>query len=412
MLAGSMALPLPPDPATPPAQDTGYRWFAGGVASWFGAWGMQQVMFSWLVVGELRASPEWVGIAQTSTMLPAIALLLVGGAAADRLDARRLLATLHLAAALPVVALAGAVAAGLLSVGGLIAYGVAMGVVMAFSNPARDSLLSRVAGGDVMRAVTGATIVQFGAQGVGTLLAGAARWVGSPITLLVQAGVIAAGALATRRLPSVPIEPRAHGTSAVREVTEGLRFVLGTPGLRVVLVCLCGVGLLFMGPFLVVFPLVVRDVYGGDVDRLSLVLMLFPLGTIAGSGVILLRGGIRRKGRALLAALACGGLALIVAGQDLPFPGFLAVTLAWGLAGSVFMNCSRTLFQEAAPPERRARVLSVNQLGFMATGPLGSLLAGFVSGLVGPLPTLVLFGAGMLLLVSVVALSSTVPRLE
>ncbi|MDX1649678.1 MAG: MFS transporter, partial [Myxococcota bacterium] len=293
-----------------------------------------------------------------------------------------------------------------------IAYGVAMGMVMAFSNPARDSLLSRVAGGDVMRAVTGATIVQFGAQGVGTLVAGAARWIGTPPTLVVQALVIAAGAFAARRLPHVPIEPRAHGTGAVREVTEGLRFVLGTPGLRVVLVCLCGVGLLFMGPFLVVFPLVVRDVYHGDVDRLSLVLMLFPLGTILGSGVILLRGGIRRKGRALLAALGCGGLALVVAGQDLPYPGFLAVTLAWGLAGSVFMNCSRTLFQEAAPPERRARVLAVNQLGFMATGPLGSLLAGFVSGLVGPLPTLVIFGSGMVLLVTIVALTTAVPRLE
>lgn len=409
-----MALPVPPAPpaAARPGPALGYRWFAGGVASWFGAWGMQQVMFSWLVVGELRASPEWVGIAQTSTMLPAIALLLVGGAAADRLDARRLLAGLHLAAALPVALLAVAVGAGALSIGGLIAYGVAMGVVMAFSNPARDSLLSRVAGEDVMRAVTGATIVQFGAQGLGTLLAGAARWIGSPPTLLLQALVIGLGALATRRLPPTPVEARAHGASAVREVTEGLRFVLGTPGLRVVLVCLCGVGLLFMGPFLVVFPLVVRDVYGGDVDRLSVVLMLFPLGTIMGSGVILLRGGIRRKGRALLAALACGAVALATAGQGLPYAGFLAATLAWGLAGSVFMNCSRTLFQQAAPPERRARVLSVNQLGFMATAPLGSLLAGFVSGLVGPLPTLVLFGTGMLLLVAVVATTSTVPRLE
>lgn len=409
-----MALPLPPDAAEAdaPAFGPGYPWFAGGVASWFGAWGMQQAMFSWLVTDELQASPEWIGIAQMSTIVPAIALLLVGGATADRVGARRLLASLHGAATLPILLLASALALGRLSVGGLIAYGLAMGVVMAFSNPARDSLLSRVAGGDVMRAVTGATIVQFGAQALGALLAGAARWIGGPAALGVQALVMAAGGLATRRLPDVPVEPRALGSTALREVTEGLRFVIATPGLRVVLVCLCGVGLLFMSSYLVLFPLMVRELYGGGVGRFALISALFPLGTIAGSVVILWRGGIRRKGRAMLVALACGGLALVVAGQGLSFPGFLAAILAWGLAGSVFMNCSRTLFQQAAPPERRARVLSVSQLGFMVTFPLGALMAGFAGGALGPLTALVLFGVGMMLLVAGVALLSTVPRLE
>jgi len=298
------------------------------------------------------------------------------------------------------------------SLAGLFVYGPAMGARMAFSNPARDSLLSRVAGGDVMRAVTGATMVQFGAQGLGMLAVALARWVGAPLVLAAQGLWIAFGALAAQRLPHVEPAPRVHGTGAIREATEGLRFVRGTPGLRVVLVCLCGVGLLFMGPFLVIFPLMVREIYDGGVVHMALALSPFQLGTIAGSGVILLRGGIRRKGRAMLLALAMGGVVLLAAGQALPFPGLMAVTFVWGLSGSVFMNCSRTLFQEAAPPERRARVLAVNQLGFMATGPLGALLAGFVTGLLGPLPTLVLFGGAMLALVAVVAATSSVPEME
>lgn len=83
------------------ATESGYRWLAACVASWFGAWGMQLVLFSWLVVGELEASPEWVGVAQTSTMIPSLLLLLMGGVAADRIDPRTLLARLHLAAVIP-----------------------------------------------------------------------------------------------------------------------------------------------------------------------------------------------------------------------------------------------------------------------------------------------------------------------
>jgi len=41
-----------------------YRSFALGTGMWFGAWGMLQVLFSWLVVGELQASEELVGLAQ------------------------------------------------------------------------------------------------------------------------------------------------------------------------------------------------------------------------------------------------------------------------------------------------------------------------------------------------------------
>ena len=115
----------------------GFAWFAAGVASWFGAWGMQVVLFSWLLVGELRASAEWVGIAQTSTMLPALVLLLVGGLVADRFDPRRLLIGLHVVAGVPVLVLALVVATGQLSLLILFVYGLALGAASAFILPGR-----------------------------------------------------------------------------------------------------------------------------------------------------------------------------------------------------------------------------------------------------------------------------------
>ncbi len=389
--------------------DPRYGWYLAAAATWFSGIGLQQVMLPWLVVGELRASAQWTGTVQMASMLPSLFLLLVGGAVADRRDPRRLLTLLHGLAALPALALGLAIANGRLSIPIVIACAMAIGSLNAFSNPARDSLLSQVAGRDVMRAVTGLTIAQFASQGVGMLAAGSARWVGTAPVLVAQAAAVAFGAGLMRRVPARTSPLASH--AAAGEVLAGLRFVLGSR-LRVVLVLTCGIGFLFSASYNVVLPVLVRDVYGGDVQDVSLVMLTFPAGTIAGSFVLLSRGGIRRKGRALLLSLALAAASVIGCGLGLPFPCVVGAGLVWGLAGAVFLNMGRTLFQVRAPEAERGRVLAVNQLGFMAAGPLGALLSGFVAAELGPRTALVAFGAGMLALVGVVTLASDVARME
>jgi MFS family permease len=172
-----------------------------------------------------------------------------------------------------------------------------------------------------------------------------------------------------------------------------------------------GVGLFFIGPFLVTFPLLVHGHYAGDVTTLSIVFMLFPVGTITGSLVLRARG-VTRKGRAALLALASGAAALGFMGLGLPLPALFLAIFCWGLAGSVFINCSRTLFQEAAPPALRGRVLSVFQLCFVGAAPVGSLSAGFCNGWIGPLATLELFACAMLALVVSIWLATPTSRLD
>jgi len=412
-------MPDPSQRSDPAAADAGrrgdadYRWFSVGVSSWFGAFGMQSAIFAWLLVGELEAPARWVGIAQTSNMLPSLFLLLVGGAFADRRDPRLTLIRLHVLMAVPVLMLLLVVMSGRLHIGWLMALGIAQGTITAFVTPARDTLLSRVAGGDMMRAVTGMTLFQFGSQSLGTLLVGTARWVGSPAILCVQAAVLLLGALATvfvRGEVRTLREPPAH--SPLSGIAEGLRLVARTPNLRVPIGLVLAVGTLFVGPFLVLFPILVRDHYHGTELELALVLSLFPLGTIVGSGLILLRGGIARKGLGALNALTLGALALGAVGLAPPFWGMVVATFVWGLGGSVFINCSRTLYQEAAPSARRGQVLSVYQLGFMGAAPIGALVAGFASEGVGPLTTILGFATAMLGVVTLAWTVSDAPRMR
>ncbi len=409
-----MALPIDePEPTSAPGSRAPYRWFLGGLASWFSSWGMQAVLFSWLVVGVLHETPERVGVAQFALVAPSLVLLLIGGATADRVDRRRLLAILHLVAALLVLALAASVATDVLSFPLLLAYAVGMGSLAPFVVPTRDSLLNDVAGKSLMRAVVGATMIQFIASGSGSLAGGVARFVGTAPTLALQSAVLEAGAFATYRLPRRLARAHLHHEEVhTGDILAGIREVTGSSVLRPVWLLAVAVGLFFMGPYAVVFPILVRDYYHGGVGQLSLLMMTFPIGTVIGSLFLLRLGDIRRKGRALARAQAVAACTLLVVGMGVPFPVTFAAGVVWGICGGVFMNTGRTLFQGTAPATHRARVLSVYTLGFLGAGTVGSPIAGFVAGAVGPLSTFLIFGTGMLIFVAVAITFSGIRRVE
>jgi MFS family permease len=406
----------------------GMGWFAATVGSGFGAIGMQSLLFSWLIVGELRASPEWVGIAQTASALPQVALLLVAGTVADRVEPRRMLVAMHLVAAIPPMALAAVVLTGSLSLASVISYGVAFGAINGFLMPPRDTLLSRVAGTNVVRAVTTMTLMQFISQIAGTLIGGTVEWVGSPAVLAVQSTILAAGGFFALRLPgpasdhsasnsdSGSVEPSQPAPRVHRgnwyEATAGVREVRRNPAMLAMLLLITSVGLFFVGPFIVVFPVLVRDFYDGGALDLSVVLTLFPVGTIVGSLALRARDPVRLKIRAVMLALLAGSIVLAVIATGPGWPLFLMLTLCWGLAGSVFINLSRSVFQEQASSENRARVLAVYQLGIMAGGPIGSLASGFASAWVGPHATLLMAAGAMLSVLAVTWLGSRSAAIE
>jgi MFS family permease len=146
-----------------------------------------------------------------------------------------------------------------------------------------------------------------------------------------------------------------------------------------------------------VFPLLIRDVYHGDVADLGVLTMTFPVGAVVSSLWLIRRGRLRRKGRAVVLSQAGAALALGVISTGVPFPAAVAASLAWGVCGGLFLNSGRTIFQQTAPESHRARILSVYTLGFMGGGALGSPLAGFLAGWLGPLETCATNAAGMLI---------------
>ena len=408
--------PRTPDRVTAedsPATRRAYALFLCALASWFCAQSMQSVTYQWLLTRSLALPPGSVGLAQMSAMLPSLFFLLIGGMTADRGDRRRMLGRFHIAQAAVFAALAFAIAAGYLQFETLLGFALALGTLQAFAIPARDAQISDVVAGDMSRAVAGMNVTQQGAQAVGAIVAGAANPLGVPAVVGLQACVVLVGALAVARLPRT--DARRHETApraSLAELRAGVVEVLRSPVLRPVFLVIALLGLFFVGPFVVLLPLLVRESYGGSAIRLGVINAMVPLGGILTGLWIVRRGGIGRKGKALLIGNASAAACVALLALRPPFALAALLVFGWGVGASFVMTSARTLFQEHASVSNRARVLSVFSLGILGAGPLASLLSGALSRAVGTHAALGIEGCASLVIIGLTAAGSRIRSLR
>lgn len=390
-----------------------FRWYLAGVSAWFASFGLQSVVLTYLITTVLELPPSWIGIAQGTVNLPAVFLLLVGGAVADHIDNRSLLVVLHSLAAAPAALLAVAVSFGWLSFQAVVAYGLAIGTVTAFMMPAREAMLGRVivhdGEGAVQRAVTTTLGVQFLSQMVGMVVTTFAKVIGIAPLLFAQAAVQLFGAFAATNLAAAPgREAREKHSLRVHfmRIVDGLREVGRSPSLLPITIITFAIGIFLIGSFMVVLPVIVREEYGGTVAQYALMSLAFWSGSIIASLSISRLGNIRDRGRLVTLSLVIGGGMMLVLSIPTSMPVFYGLVFLWGTGAGIMIAMARTIVQENAPPGHLARVMSVYQLGFTGGMPIGAFLLGFVVGELGAREAALVPG-GLTLVVMVILLATT-----
>ncbi len=383
----------------------GFIWYLAGVMCAFLPFGIHNVLYAWLVAVYLGESGIWLGVAQMAAQLPALFFVLFGGLLADRVDRRRILITAHLIAALPAIALALSIEAGHFSYGLLITFALAFSTLNSFIQPARDSLLNQVSGSNLQRSVTLVMGLTFFSQILGYGMAAQADLLG-PIPLLIMQGlVLGFGGILSFKLPrSTPqsLYGRSARRSALSDIGEGLRVVFSSSRMAPVMVLMFAVGMFYSGAFMVVNPLVVRDVYGGGASDIAMSYIAFMSGTIITTAILISIGGINRSGLGLMLALLAGTCCLLTTLLRLPFAGYLVCLGGWGICAGVTISLARSIIQENAPENIRARAMSVFTLGMLGGTPIGSPLMGYVCTVSGPLSGYAVAVTGILITVSLV----------
>ncbi len=378
------------------------------IALYFFAFGLQFVLYPSLVTFVLEASPQSVGMAQTALSAPMFLLLLAGGLIAERTRAGITLAVLQTGIAAASVGLAAIVLAGQLTYMALLLYGVLVGSFAALLGPARDSALNGVveragrAGRTPSIAMAAAmtTSVQIGAQIAGIIVARAAGGHPAPF-LALQALVLTAAAVVALFLRA-PKPERARGDfgSAIRDVADGLAYAFRNPVMGPMMISAAYSGVFIIGALQVLFPLIIREAYGGSAFQQSnLLSVLFSLfwGASFVSAVALTRlPPLRRPGRAMLISHLIGGVLLLSFSIKLPFWALSLGAVAFGLAAGVWISMSRTIAQCAAEPRYLGRVLAVYAMGFMGGAPIGSALSGIAAAQFGALNAALFPAIGLL----------------
>lgn len=409
-------------PRRPPALIRELHLYYVLVGLYFFAFGMQFVLFPSMVAFVLDASARGVGLAQSALSAPMFCFLLFGGLLAERARAGSALARLHLAFAAASLALCLIVTAGWLTYPILIGYAVFVGACAAFLMPVRDAALNGVVAREVeagrttsiATAAATTTAVQIGAQIAGIVSARNAGVSPAPY-LALQAFALLLGVLISLGLRAP--KPTGHERSivgALRDVGDGLVHAFRDPIMSPMLISACYIGVFVIGSLQVLFPLMVRDAYGGATllqsGRLGALLATFWTASFVSAAALSRIKPLRHPGRAMIASHAVGAVALATFAIDKPFFAFLVVVAVWGFAAGVAISMSRTIVQGAAEPRYLGRVLAVYSMGFMGGAPLGSVIVGFAAEELGPRTAALIPSIGLAVAVAALALFSPLWR--
>jgi MFS family permease len=356
-----------------------YRlYFAGQFVSQIGTW-LQTAAQSWLIL-ELTHSAQAVGVLGFCFYGPYAVLGLLGGALADRWDRRMTLLIGQVAMALCAALLALVVFTHFASVWIIDAIAVVRGTVLVFNNPSRQALIVQLVGrSELGNAIALNSSLNNATRIIGPALAGVlidTTGLGVCFALNAVSFIPVIWAIAVMRTnefhtqadirPSVPL---------LESIRIGLRYARHTKTVAIVLTMMFVVSFLAIN-FNVLLPVLALQTMHGGPQTYGWIAAVFGLGALIGALIAAARA--RASRRLLLSACAVFGVAqCILAPQHHFFPVALAL-LATGIAYTIYTAGTNAFVQLATPGFLQGRVGGLYNYVFLASGPLGSLLAGWL----------------------------------
>jgi MFS family permease len=378
--------------------------FTGLIVSNTGTW-MQNVASGWLVL-QLTNSPLWLGLLGLSFALPMCLLPLFAGAVVDRVHRIRLLYLTQTLQMLTAFALAALTWLGLINVWHVLASQFIIGVLLAFDNPARQSLIpDLVERRDLLNALSLNSATYNGAALVGPALAGALLAPLGAGTLFFLNGVsYLAVLMALLAMRDVPVPPSRQHASLWASAWQGMAYALRS---RVVLglLLLSAVASLFGRSYQVLLPIFARDIWHSGPQAYGLLLGSAGAGALVGAFGLAAIRNVRRHNLVMLASGLLFSVALIAFAVSPSLPLGIALVFVAGVTSTVLGTMIATFLQVDAPPELRGRVMSlyaITLIGLPSLGALGTGAAAEQLGGIAGAPRAVLVSA-LLLIVVVVA---------
>ena len=338
-------------------------------------------------------APLYLGLMGLARAIPGVALTLIAGAVADRMDRRRILFVTQSAMALNAGVLALLAYLGVATLPTVLVAAAIQSAAFAFDNPSRQSMIPRMVPLSFLPSAIGLQSAAFnGASIIGPLIAGVLYLpIGVPGLLFANALSFAAIILALAAMPAVPPIGIAS-RSVLASVAEGARYVRANPVLVWILV-ISGTVFVFAGPTSALLPAVAGESLFNGMSWLSLLLTAMGAGAFTGAFTVMNVGRFRGLGRVfVVAAMVNGGMLVLFALTAQPIVALVFAYLT-GLGGTLMAGMGNNMLQANTEDSYRGRVMSVWSFLFIGLMPIGQLALGALGSWLGIHAALAIGGA-------------------
>lgn len=362
-------------------------WF-GQMVSLIGTW-MQTTGQAWLVL-ELTHSGWQLGLVGALQFLPVMLFSIFGGVFADRWPKRRVLLFTQSAAMIQATLLWILVASGTVQLWHVYVLALMLGLTNCLDMPTRQAFVVEMVGREDLQNAVALNSSLFNlarivGPGIGGIIIAA-----SSVTMLFLLNALSFIAvifgLALIDISKLFAQPNRSASSGSRSRTwqslgEGLAYVWRTPAILLIILVV-GLISLFGINFNVVLPLFATEVLNVGALGFGFISSTFGLGSLLSA--LWLAWGNRQPDirRLLIATLVFCVLEACFAVSHI-YPLSLVLIASVGFAQIAFTALANTMLQTIAPDHLRGRVMSVYMVFFAGSIPLGNLLVGSLSGLVG-----------------------------
>ena len=344
-------------------------------------------------------------ISFTMQSAPGVLVAPFGGAIADRVDRRYVLAGATLVKGLVALGLAFVAVDGIESAWPVIALLAVAGAMNSFELPASQALIPDVIG--PKGAMNGIAVCSVGLRAIsacGALTGGFLLEIyGAPTAFAVAAVLhwVAAAVVIRLRVPPRPATSDAPRRSVIADTKEGLRTMVSLPTVRALLVMTMLVEVLCFS-YASVLPVLARDRLGLDESDLGTLTAMAGFGSFLGALCLAGLSEYRHKGLMVIGVAVLYGASILALGLSDVFVLSIVLITIVGMMAAMFDALQWGLLQANVPDAMRGRVLGGWMLA-VAFGWIGHGELGLVSDAIGVHWAYVING-GLIIAVAAVAL--------
>ena len=357
-----------------------YRlYFYGQLISQIGTW-LQNAAQAWLVL-DLTHSAQAVGVMGFALYGPYALLGLFGGALADRLDRKRTMIVTQSAMALAAAALALVVVLHVDRVWVVDLLAAVRGTVLVLNNPSRQALMVQIVGRrELANAIALNSSLNNATRIIGPAIAGvliAAVGTAACFALNALSFIPAIVAIALMRRSEFHTRARraAQAISFRAAIVEGLRYARRRKTIAIALTMLFVISLTAIN-FNVLLPILARQTLHGGAEVYGFITACFGFGAFVGA--IFTAGRAKVAPMIVLAAAAGFGAMQFVTAPQTNTLVVGASLFFMGIFYTTYTATTNALVQLATPEFLQGRIAGLYSYLFLASGPIGSLLVGWI----------------------------------